>query len=62
MVEYAIVPRNRGYWIEAIANDGSRQMLERYDTEDAAVSRLRALQEKAGVTKPKNDPIPRWNR
>ena len=49
MVQFTIVPRGRGYWIEAIRNDGSRQTVERYDTEDAAIRRLRILQEKAGL-------------
>jgi len=49
MVQFTIVPRGQGYWIEAIRNDGSRQSVERYDTEDAAVRRLRILQEKAGI-------------
>jgi hypothetical protein len=59
MVDYAIVPRNRGYWIEAIEKDGSRRLIERYETEASAVQRLRVLHEKAGLTKPRHDPIPR---
>jgi hypothetical protein len=51
MVQFTITPRGRGYWIEAIRADGSRQPVERYDTEDAAVSRLRMLQEKAGIVR-----------
>jgi hypothetical protein len=53
MVDYAIVPRNRGYWLEAIEKDGSRRTIERFKTEDDAVKRLRDLQEKAGVIRPK---------
>ena len=47
MVNFAIMPRGRGYWIEVIRSDGSRRPVERYDTEDQAVSRLRALQAEA---------------
>ena len=49
IVDYAIVPRNRRYWIEAIAEDGSRHPIEHFDTEDAAVRRLRELQVKNGI-------------
>lgn len=45
MATFTIVPRGRGYWIEAIAENGSRKLIERYDTEDAAVGRLRVLQQ-----------------
>jgi hypothetical protein len=47
METFAIVPRGRGYWIEAIAEDGSRKVIQRYDTEDAALGRLRVLQQMA---------------
>jgi len=62
MVAYTITPRGRGYWIEAVETDGSRRRILRYDTENAAVQRLRVLQEKEGVVKPRRDPIPPWNR
>jgi hypothetical protein len=52
MVQFIITPRDRGYWIEAIQSDGSRKPVKRYDTEDAAVHRLRILQEKAGLDRP----------
>jgi hypothetical protein len=52
MVQFTIVPRGRGYWIEAIRDDGARQQVERSDMEDAAVSRLRMIQEKAGINRP----------
>jgi hypothetical protein len=41
---YTVVPRGRGYWIEVTDSHGSRRQIERYDTEDKAVVRLRALQ------------------
>jgi len=44
---YTIVPRGRGYWIEAVAQDGSRSVVERYDTEDKALQHLRILQRRA---------------
>jgi hypothetical protein len=43
-VNYTIVPRGRGYWIIASDKEGSRP-IERFDTEDRAVRRLRELQE-----------------
>jgi hypothetical protein len=46
MVQFTIIPRGRGYWIEATGEDGSRETVERYDTEDAAIRRLRVLQER----------------
>jgi hypothetical protein len=62
MVSYTVTPRGRSYWLEAIDNDGSRRQVERFDTEDLAVQRLRVLNEKEGVEKPKRDPIPGWSR
>ena len=47
MVDFAIMPRGGVYWIEALRKDGSRRPIERFDTEDAAVTRLRVLQAKA---------------
>jgi hypothetical protein len=44
---YTIVPRRRGYWIEAVAQDGSRSVVERHDTEDKALQHLRMLQQRA---------------
>jgi hypothetical protein len=52
MVGFTIVPRGRGDWIEAIQKDGSPQPIERYDTEDADVGRLRMLQEKDRIIHP----------
>jgi hypothetical protein len=43
-VSYTVVPRRRGYWIEVTDSLGSRRPIERYDTEDKAVQRLRVLQ------------------
>jgi hypothetical protein len=44
VVRYTIVPRGRGYWIIAKGNNGVRHPLERYETGDEAVRRLRELQ------------------
>ena len=49
MSTYTVVPRAGKYWIVKVAEDGSRQTIERFDIEDAAVRRLRVLQEKAGI-------------
>ena len=54
MTTYTIVPRNRRYWIEAIAEDRSRELVGRFDTEEAALRRLRELQAEAGI-------VDRWN-
>jgi hypothetical protein len=51
MVQFTITPRGRGYWVEMMRDDGSRKPVERYDTEEAAVSRLRMLQEKLGIAR-----------
>jgi hypothetical protein len=58
MVNYQIVPRGRAYWVEGVGDDGSRHIAERFNTESEAVRRLHELQEKAGMVKPKRDPIP----
>jgi hypothetical protein len=50
MVIYTIIPRNRGYWILSTDKTGSRRAIERYDTEDMAIQRLRVLQANADRT------------
>jgi hypothetical protein len=45
--EYAIIPRDRAYWIALTNRDGSRRLVERFDREDMAVQRLHALQQRA---------------
>jgi hypothetical protein len=44
MVAYAIVPRRRSYWIEAVHEDGERRLVGCFPNEDAAVRRLHELQ------------------
>jgi hypothetical protein len=46
MVVYAIVPRRRSYWIEAVEDDGERRSVGCFPTEEAAVRRLHELQER----------------
>ena len=41
---YTVVPRRRGYWLEVTDHLGLRRPIERFDTEEEAVKRLRALQ------------------
>jgi hypothetical protein len=48
-------PRNRGYWIEAIDKTGSRRPIDRFDTEDVTMQRLRVLQANADMLERKND-------
>lgn len=57
--KHTVVPRAGKYWIVKVAEDGSRQTIERFDTEDAAVRRLRVLQEKARIVDRWNTPSPR---
>lgn len=49
MLQFTIVLRGRAYWVEAIQEDGTRRPVERYDTEDAAVSGLRMLPKNGGI-------------
>ena len=44
MVAYAIMPRRRSYWIEAIHENGERRPVGCFPSEDAAVRRLHELQ------------------
>jgi hypothetical protein len=44
MVAYAIMPRRRSYWIEAIHENGERRPVGCFPNEDAAVRRLHELQ------------------
>ena len=46
MIGYAIVPCRRGYWIEAIHEDGERRPVGCFPNEDAAVRRLHELQDR----------------
>ncbi len=46
MVAYAIVPRRRSYWIEAIHEDGERRPVACFPNENAAVRRLHELQDR----------------
>jgi hypothetical protein len=55
MVRYTIVPQGRGYVILANDNNGVRRPIERFDTEDKAVRRLRELQSKAGMVQDRNN-------
>ena len=41
---YTIIPRRGVYWIEATDHCGKRQLIEKFDAEEAAVSRLRQLE------------------
>ncbi len=49
MVVYAIVPRRRSYWIEAVEDDGERRSVGCFPTEEAAVRRLHELQERQRI-------------
>lgn len=52
METYVIIPRAGAYCIMAAETEGRRTLLATYPTEQAAIARLRALQEKAGVPQP----------
>jgi len=52
MPEFEIVPRGQGYWIDAIADDGTRTPLERLDTKAKAVERVRVLEQRMKSSKP----------
>jgi hypothetical protein len=43
MVDYAIIPRRGGYWIEAVEDGGERRAVGCFASEDAAVRRLHEL-------------------
>jgi hypothetical protein len=62
MSTYTVVPRAGKYWIVKVAEDGSRQTIEQFDTEDEAIRRLRVLQKKAGIVDEWNTPSPRRRR
>lgn len=44
MVAYAIIPRRRSYWIEAVEEDGERRPIGCFPNEEAAIRRLHELQ------------------
>lgn len=43
MVDYAIIPRRRSYWIEAVEDGGERRSIGCFPSEEAAVRRLNEL-------------------
>jgi hypothetical protein len=43
MVDYAIIPRRRSYWIEAVEDGGERRPVGCFPSEEAAIRRLREL-------------------
>jgi hypothetical protein len=47
MITYRIVPRRGTYRIEAVETDGGCRVLGTWNTEEAAMSRLKDLQAKA---------------
>ena len=47
MDSYRVVPRGGKYRLEAVAANGDATLIDTCTTEDAAVSRLRTLQERA---------------
>jgi hypothetical protein len=47
MDSYRVVPRGGKYRVEAVAPDGTAHLVDACYTEELAVSRLRALQERA---------------
>ena len=46
MVVYAIIPRRRSYWIEAIEDGGERRPIGCFPNEEAAIRRLHELKER----------------
>jgi len=51
METYTITPRAGTYKVVATAEDGKRTVVANHPTEQAAVSHLRRLQEKAGIVR-----------
>lgn len=47
MEAYRIVPRRRGYHVEAVAPNGTHRLVATWPTEEAAVSHLKTLQQTA---------------
>ena len=59
MADYTIAPRNGEYWVQAVEKAGSsRRTIARYKTEAEAVRRLRDLQQRAGLIKPRFGTLP----
>jgi hypothetical protein len=51
MTKFDVVPRGQGYWIEAVAEDGTRTPLERLDTKARALERVRVLEGRERLSK-----------
>ena len=51
MTKFDVVPRGQGYWLEAVAEDGTRTPLERLDTKARALERIRVLEGRERLSK-----------
>jgi hypothetical protein len=61
METYRILPRGLTYRVEAIAENGTHRLIEAYQTERAAMERLRDLRTKAEVASRRAQlPGPDW--
>ena len=63
MVVYAIMPRRRSYWIEAVEDGGERRAIGCFPNEEAAVRRLHELQERQEAKERRRvaQEMSRWN-
>jgi hypothetical protein len=61
MYTYTIIPHAGTYKVIATTEHGERTLVASYPTERDAVARLKHLQEKAGVTPPKQRRPKDWS-
>jgi len=47
MIQFVVVPRGRGYWIDMTTEKSAPRPIERYSTAEAAIERRRVLQQRA---------------
>lgn len=47
MIQFIVVPRGRGYWIDMTTEKSAPRPVERYNTAEEAIERRRVLQQRA---------------
>jgi hypothetical protein len=60
METYTIIPRAGTYKVVGTTAEGKRTLVATYPTEQAAISRLKRLQEKTGVDQPAQRRLRDW--
>jgi hypothetical protein len=59
MDRYRIIPARKAYQVVVTLPDGSSRLIKAWPTEEAAISHLRLLRQRAEITDRQTNPTPR---